>query len=123
MVPAVRAPEDRLLAQVRELGRPLATPRDLTAVVEAVGDSRFVCLGEASHGTHEYYGWRAELSRRLVPQGIALHLLSKSSRNRARQKITRKAAGLPARLAVTHSLRASDRRAVARRCWPKVLAV
>ena len=68
MATAVRPPDDRLLAQVRELARPLATPRDLTAVVEAVGDSRFVCLGEASHGTHEYYRWRAELSRRLVEE-------------------------------------------------------
>lgn len=25
-----------------------------------------MCLGEASHGTHEFYAWRAALSRRLI---------------------------------------------------------
>ena len=34
----------------------------------AVGDARFVCLGEASHGTHEFYTWRAALSRRLIEE-------------------------------------------------------
>lgn len=56
------------LAQIRRLARPLAGPDDLGPVVDAVGDSRFVCLGEASHGTHEFYRWRAELSRRLVEE-------------------------------------------------------
>jgi len=27
-----------------------------------------VLLGEASHGTHEYYTWRAALSRRLIQE-------------------------------------------------------
>jgi erythromycin esterase-like protein len=31
-----------------------------------IGDARFVLLGEASHGTAEYYTWRAEISRRLI---------------------------------------------------------
>ncbi len=57
-----------VLEQVRGLARPLVTPADLSPVVEAVGASRFVCLGEASHGTHEYYRWRAELSRRLIEE-------------------------------------------------------
>jgi erythromycin esterase len=35
-------------------------------VVAQVADSRFVCLGEASHGTSEFYRWRALLSRRLI---------------------------------------------------------
>ena len=39
---------------------------DLDGVLEAIGDARFVLLGEASHGTSEYYTWRARLTRRLV---------------------------------------------------------
>ena len=31
-----------------------------------IDDARFVLLGEASHGTHEYYAWRAALTRRLL---------------------------------------------------------
>lgn len=36
------------------------------ALLEAVGDARYVLLGEASHGTHEYYSWRARISRELI---------------------------------------------------------
>jgi erythromycin esterase-like protein len=31
-----------------------------------VGDSRFVLIGEASHGTHEFYRIRAEITKRLI---------------------------------------------------------
>ena len=33
-----------------------------------IGDARFVLLGEASHGTSEFYTWRAELSKRLIEE-------------------------------------------------------
>src|SRR3954470_21955891 len=36
---------------------------------ELVGDARLVLLGEASHGTHEFYALRAALTRRLVERG------------------------------------------------------
>jgi erythromycin esterase-like protein len=58
--------EQREGAQVRDLARPLAGPADLDGLVDVVGDDRFVCVGEASHGTHEFYAWRALLTRRLV---------------------------------------------------------
>ena len=54
--------------EVRGLARPLAVEADLDPVVERVGRARFVCLGEASHGTSEYYRWRAMLSRRLIEE-------------------------------------------------------
>jgi erythromycin esterase len=41
---------------------------DLDPLVERVGDARVVCIGEASHGTHEFYEWRAMLTRRLVEE-------------------------------------------------------
>ena len=37
-------------------------------MIDRVGAARLVCIGEASHGTHEYYRWRAELSRRLIEE-------------------------------------------------------
>jgi len=64
----LRAADDREVAEVRSLARPLAGPRDLDPLLDAIGASRFVCLGEASHGTHEFYRWRADLSRRLVAE-------------------------------------------------------
>lgn len=56
------------MAQIRSLARSLTGDSDLDQLVETVGDARFVCLGEASHGTHEFYRWRAALSRRLITE-------------------------------------------------------
>jgi erythromycin esterase len=44
---------------------PTDTP-DLDRLLERIGDARCVLLGEASHGTHEYYTWRTEISKRLI---------------------------------------------------------
>jgi erythromycin esterase-like protein len=47
---------------------PLRRHEDLQPLVDRIGDARFVLLGEASHGTAEYYNWRAALSRMLITQ-------------------------------------------------------
>jgi len=36
------------------------------SVLEVFGGCRFVLLGEASHGTHEFYQTRAEIRERLI---------------------------------------------------------
>src|SRR2546430_16047665 len=36
--------------------------------MDRIGDARVVLLGEATHGTHEFYTWRAELSKRLIQE-------------------------------------------------------
>jgi erythromycin esterase-like protein len=41
---------------------------DYDALVELVGDRRFVLIGEASHGTHEFYDERARITRRLIDE-------------------------------------------------------
>jgi erythromycin esterase-like protein len=51
---------------VRALARPLGGESDLDPLLERIGDARIVAIGEASHGTHEYYTWRAAVTRRLV---------------------------------------------------------
>jgi erythromycin esterase-like protein/predicted phosphoribosyltransferase len=38
------------------------------AVVELIGDVHFVLLGEASHGTHEFYAERASITQRLIEE-------------------------------------------------------
>lgn len=40
----------------------------LDRLLDLIGDSRYVLIGEASHGTHEFYGWRADLTRRLIAE-------------------------------------------------------
>jgi erythromycin esterase-like protein len=59
---------DRLVANLRAVARPLQSPADLGPLLDRVGDARVVLLGEASHGTHEFYTWRAELSKRLIQE-------------------------------------------------------
>src|SRR5438067_5336685 len=63
---------DKDVAAVRERvaakARRLREPADLDPLIDRLGDARYVLLGEASHGTHEYYWWRAELSRRLIAE-------------------------------------------------------
>lgn len=54
-----------------ELVRAAAVPLDgpqgsWDALLELVGDARFVLLGEATHGTQEFYRARAEITKRLI---------------------------------------------------------
>ena len=41
-------------------------PGDFQPLLDRIGDARYVLLGEASHGTHEFYRIRAEITKRLV---------------------------------------------------------
>ena len=52
--------------EISDLARPLQAQADLDPLLDAIGDARYVLLGEASHGTAEYYDWRADISRRLI---------------------------------------------------------
>ena len=55
-----------LLLSLRTLAQPLRHTDHLNPLLDAVGDARLVLLGEASHGTREFYTWRDRLSRRLI---------------------------------------------------------
>lgn len=44
----------------------LSTPADLDAVLQDMAGRQVVLLGEASHGTHEFYTWRTAISQALV---------------------------------------------------------
>jgi erythromycin esterase len=55
-----------LTEYIRQAAQSLDSIQDLDPLIEAASDRRFVLLGEASHGTSEYYTWRAEISKRLI---------------------------------------------------------
>src|SRR5438445_1851482 len=61
----VDAPTE-LTTAVRALAQPLQSAVDLDPLMEQIGDAHYVLLGEASHGTAEYYTWRTLLSQRLI---------------------------------------------------------
>ena len=50
------------------LALPLRSAADLDPLLERIGDARVVLLGEATHGTSEFYVWRAAITRRLVEE-------------------------------------------------------
>lgn len=54
------------LAALLPLATPLRGDTDLDPLLERIGDARYVLLGEASHGTSEFYTWRARITRRLI---------------------------------------------------------
>ena len=47
---------------------PLNNDEDLDVLIKEIGDKKLVLLGEASHGTSEFYTWRARLSQRLIEE-------------------------------------------------------
>ena len=54
---------------VREEVHPIVDdPRDYDALIELIGDNQFVLLGEATHGTREFYRERARITRRLIEE-------------------------------------------------------
>jgi erythromycin esterase-like protein len=59
---------DSILAQaIAQQATPLAGAHaDFDLLLERIGDARFVLLGEATHGTHDFYRIRAELTKRLI---------------------------------------------------------
>lgn len=64
--PAGTARKANFADALREAVKPLATPADLDPLIDQIGDARYVLLGEASHGTSEFYRWRADLTKRLI---------------------------------------------------------
>jgi erythromycin esterase-like protein/predicted phosphoribosyltransferase len=54
-------------AVVRDRALPLkGDPSQYDALLEGIGDARVVLLGEATHGTHEFYRERSFITRRLI---------------------------------------------------------
>src|SRR5436853_4984811 len=58
------------LSAVRDEILPLGVgPVDYTALLDVIGNSRFILIGEASHGTDDFYRERAEITKRLIVEG------------------------------------------------------
>lgn len=54
---------------VRDAAHPLTgSHEDYDPLLDFIGDAHFVLLGEASHGTHEFYRQRAQITKRLIQE-------------------------------------------------------
>jgi erythromycin esterase-like protein len=54
---------------MRDAAHPLTgATEDYASLMDLIGDARHVLLGEASHGTHEFYRERAQITKRLIQE-------------------------------------------------------
>ncbi len=60
--------DEAAVGHIRDVGIAVTGAADLDPLLERAATSRLVLLGEASHGTSEYYTWRADISRRLIEE-------------------------------------------------------
>lgn len=61
--------DSRLVSAIAASAIPLhGGGADYDPLLEMIGDARFVLLGEASHGSHEFYRERARITQRLVAE-------------------------------------------------------
>jgi erythromycin esterase-like protein len=61
--------DDEILKAVRHSAHHLTgDDTDFDPLLRSIGDSRFVLIGEASHGTHEFYRLRAQITKRLIEE-------------------------------------------------------
>lgn len=59
----------KLSDRIRKVAHPLTgAVEDYDPLMETIGDARFVLIGEASHGTYEFYRERAEITKRLIQE-------------------------------------------------------
>jgi erythromycin esterase-like protein len=59
----------KLADLVRTAARPLTgAPHEYDALLDLISDARVVLIGEASHGTHEFYRERAQITKRLIAE-------------------------------------------------------
>jgi len=67
--PALPLGESDVVDVLRREAHPLTgDTSDYDPLLELIGDARIVLLGEASHGTHEFYSQRARITRRLIEE-------------------------------------------------------
>src|SRR5436190_10597549 len=56
------------LAAIRNAAVPLNNTTGVERILTVLGDASLVLLGEASHGTQEFYAWRARITRALIEE-------------------------------------------------------
>jgi erythromycin esterase-like protein len=61
--------DDGIIETMRAAAHPLnGSAQDYDPLIDLIGDARLVLLGAASHGTHEFYYARAQITERLIKE-------------------------------------------------------
>ncbi|MGZ8538955.1 MAG: erythromycin esterase family protein [Flavisolibacter sp.] len=60
--------EQRAVSIIKDNAYILSDQSDLQPLFDQIGNAQIVLLGEASHGTHEYYTWRSYITQRLIKE-------------------------------------------------------
>lgn len=58
-----------IIEDIRRRALPLEARGDVNSLVDRMKGARFVLMGEASHGTSDFYRWRAHISKDLILKG------------------------------------------------------
>jgi erythromycin esterase-like protein/predicted phosphoribosyltransferase len=66
--PPAAAAQDPLAVVRARAGRLKGDPAQYDALIDRIGHAQVVLLGEATHGTHEFYNERAFITRRLIEE-------------------------------------------------------
>lgn len=63
------SPDSHTNQVVRKQAKPFTgEKKELDSLMDLIGESNYVLIGEASHGTHEYYRTRIDLTKRLIEE-------------------------------------------------------
>lgn len=62
--------QSQILSEIAHVAQPLsfAGPGEYDELLQSIGEARVVLIGEASHGTHDFYRERARITRRLIEE-------------------------------------------------------
>ncbi|PYJ22448.1 MAG: erythromycin esterase [Verrucomicrobia bacterium] len=93
---------------VREIAQPLSGgSNDYDALLGLIDDARFVLIGEATHGTHEFYSERATITKRpIAEKGFSILAMEADWPDSAR--VHRYVRGLPAVAGATADTNADE---------------
>ena len=58
--------EKEVIELLRNKSHKIHKKKDLDLLIEKIGEAKIVMLGEATHGTHEFYTWRTYVSQELM---------------------------------------------------------
>src|SRR6266850_1382180 len=62
-------PTQNVIDAIRKNSNPLTGgSADYDSLIKQIGEAQFVLIGEASHGTHEFYRERAQITKRLIEE-------------------------------------------------------